>query len=403
VNAARPSDWPSALVAFLLDGARPGDRLAWGARLDAVRADADAVQLVIARDGASAGAWIRLRAAGGGAYRTTDHFLLGHEGSSLDAAALRLIDELHGEIVRREGMLPEPLREAIRAAATASRTELPMPIEWLAVRAGVKPATRQVPGAAADGQDLVAVAARHGLHTVVVEAPEYLADFSTGVGTGCRTIFYVGATPEAAQAAVDAERAMIAAVGREAPVTRRLNEALGRALGYPECCIDAFLPRCDVPNAVLRFEALRRTGASAFALLNDVDPRRALISHFVCRYDCAASLQYARAVLDAVAAVDATRARELAAALAGVVVLFPDGGAVQLDEAHPAGAGRYVYGSTTVHARPSGDARWCDVLARADEVRMDHGVLVASRAGEPLASLPVEDERVQIRPFVAVS
>jgi hypothetical protein len=399
-SGLRTPGWPSSLVAFLLDRARPGDRLPWGARLAAVSADTDAVRLVIERDGVSAAAWIRLRAAGGSAYRTTAHFLIGHEGNSLDAAALRLLDELHGEILRREEKLPASLLEAMRGSSATARTDLPMPIEWLAVRAGVKPAARQVPDGAGVGEGLVAAAQRQGLHAIAVEASAYLGDFATGDAAGCQTILYVGATPEAARAAVDAERAMITAVGRGEPLTPTLNAALGRALGYPECCIASFGPSCDLPNATLRFEALRRTGAVAFALLNDLDPRRSLVSHFVCRYDCAASLRYARAVLDAVAGVDATRARELSRSLEGVVILFHEGGALRLGEARAADGDRYAYGSTTVHGNSGGHERWCDVLADADEVRIGRGVLSPFRNGQPLASLPFDEERVQIRPFV---
>lgn len=402
-RGARPPGWPASLVVFLLDGAGPGDRLPWGVRLDAVSAQADAVRLGIERDGASVGAWIRLRAAGGAAYRSTEHFLLGHEGNSLDDAALALLNELHRELVRREGMLPAPLLAALRAGAVEARPDLPMPIEWLAVRAGVKPAARQVPSGAAVGAELVAAAERQGLHAIAVEAANYLADFATGDAAGCQTIVYVGTTPEAARTARDAERAMIAACERGEPVTPALNAALGRALGYPECCIAAFAPRCDLPNAVLRFEALRHTGASACALLNDVDPRRSLISHFVCRYDCAASLGYARAVLGAVAAVDATRAEALARALAGVVVLFRAGGALQLGEVRAVGADRYAYGSTTVHGKPSGQEHWRDVLADADEVRIERGVLAPLRDGRPLAPLPFDEAGVQIRAFVEAS
>ena len=402
-RAARTPGWPASLVALLLDRAHPGDRLPWGARLDAVSAEADAVRLVIERDGASAVVRIRLRAAGGSAYRTTGHFLITHEGNALDAAALRLLDELHGEIVRREAMLPPPLLAAMRASAAASQTDLPMPIEWLAVRAGAKPAARQVPEGVAVADELVAAAERQGLHAVAVEAPEYLAGFASGGAVSCRTIVYVGATPEAARAACDVEHAMIIACRRGEPVTSTLNAALGRALGYPECCIASFVPSCDLPNAALRFEALRRTGDSAFALLNDVDPRRSLVSHFVCRYDCAASLGYARAVLDAAARVDATRAQELRRSLQGVIVLFREGGALQLDGARAAGDGRYGYRSTTVHGNPGEHARWCAVLADADEVRIERGVLFPFRDRRPLAPLPFDEERVQIRAFVGAA
>lgn len=391
--------WPAVLVAVLLDGAGPGDRLPSGARITAVGAEADAVRLALERDGASVAAWLRLRAAGGAAYRTTEHFLVGHEGHTLEAAARRLLDELHGDIARREGALPAALLDAMRVAAVGARRELPMPIEWLAVRSGAKPAARQVPSGAGVGDELLAAAERHGLCALAVDAADYLADFSTGDGAGCRTIVYVGATPEAARAARDAEQAMIAACARGEAVTPAQNAALGRALGYPECCVAAFVPHCDVPNATLRFEALRRTGAKAFAVLNDLDPRRALVSHFVCRYDCPASLRHAHAVLDAVAAVDAPRAAELARALAGLVVLFRDEGALQLDDARPAGDGRWVYRSLRGYGTLGAHASWRDALAHADAVHLAPGVVAPFRAGAPLPPLRFDEARVEIRPF----
>jgi hypothetical protein len=101
-----------------------------------------------------------------------------------------------------------------------------------------------------------------------------------------------------------------------------------------------------------------------------------------------------------VAGVDATRAKELSRSLEGVVVLFREGGALRLAGVRAAGDDRYVYRSMTVQGNPGGDERWCDVLADADEVRIGRGVLSPFRNGQPLAPLPFDEERVQIRPFV---
>jgi hypothetical protein len=100
------------------------------------------------------------------------------------------------------------------------------------------------------------------------------------------------------------------------------------------------------------------------------------------------------------ARVDATRARELSLSLAGVLILFREGGALQLGAAHAAGDDRYGYRSTTVHQTPDGYEPWCDVLADADEVQIGHGVLSPFRDGRSLAPLRFDAERVQIRPFV---
>jgi hypothetical protein len=377
--------WASSLVALLLDGAQPGDLLPSGARLDAVNAPQDGVRLVMSRDAASVVAWLKPRAAGGGAYRTTVHFLLGHEGASLDAAGRRLLDELHAAIVSREAALPASLLAAMGARTPTTGSDIPL--DWLAVRAGVKPASRHVLHGAGIA-DLVASVGRHGLHAIAVDATDYLASFATGGAAGCDTLLYVGATPEAARAAVDAEHA------------RMVAAALGRALGYPECCIAFFTPRCDLPNARLRFEALRRTGGSAFALLNDLDPRRSLVWHFVCRYDCTASLRSARAVFDAVDAVDAARAGELARALEGVLILFREGGALQLADVSVAGEDRYVYRSVAVHGELAAEERWREVLEHADEVRIGRDELAAFHDGERRGALPFDAERVQVRPFV---
>jgi hypothetical protein len=75
---------------------------------------------------------------------------------------------------------------------------------------------------------------------------------------------------------------------------------------------------------------------------------------------------------------------------------------LQLEGARAAGDDRYVCRSTTVHGNPGGRERWCDVLADADEVRIGRGVLSPFRDGEPLAPLPLDEDRVQIRLFVGV-
>jgi hypothetical protein len=139
-------------------------------------------------------------------------------------------------------------------------------LELIAVKLGIKPACRFV--AAESEIEPIRTAARDAdLHCEAMHAASFISRFSTRTrawpwrtrrcnnpGT---TLLYVARTVDATLSARDAEHAMIATDGsvwrRRAPYIRKL----GAALGYPTCCIEAFLPVRNQPNTTIRFRALR--------------------------------------------------------------------------------------------------------------------------------------------------
>lgn len=110
--------------------------------------------------------------------------------------------------------------------------------------------------------------------------------------TGGRRIVLIGHDDRALDEALALETAMLA----EPPSDRSLVARLARLLGYPDCCGDAFAALQAQSNLAAVSAAAARTERFE-PLLNNVQlslPRH--VPWFPCRYDCPASLQYARAV-----------------------------------------------------------------------------------------------------------
>jgi len=118
-----------------------------------------------------------------------------------------------------------------------------------------------------------------------------------------RCAVYVSQTVSLAEEARDAD-AM--GKGQEDAV------AMGRLLGYPRCCVEAFtaLP-VRYPNRVPISAAAGRTRRFE-PLLNNLSLRRfTFIAHFPCRFDCAESLAQAERVRAAMSAANSEVTREV--------------------------------------------------------------------------------------------
>ncbi|MEC9071077.1 MAG: hypothetical protein VX938_01805, partial [Myxococcota bacterium] len=93
---------------------------------------------------------------------------------------------------------------------------------------------------------------------------------------------------------------------------------LGRLLGYPDCCVEAF---CALerrwPNRLPILAAAERTERFEPRLNNLALDRFAWIAHFPCRYDCVESLALANAAAESLSA----RSPELVAALDELLAL----------------------------------------------------------------------------------
>ena len=160
-----------------------------------------------------------------------------------------------------------------------------------------------------------------------------------------QTIVYAARSLDRAEAVRAAEQATLAT---DSSVSRiESHRELGRLLGYPRCCVDAFLSvtsAFDVPGAsyqgrdedVLHAQgALARTAGHPHARLNPLllSSRIRLVTFYPCRYDCEPALRYADALSTAIARKDRAAALQLDAALACEVILAANGARALVERA----------------------------------------------------------------------
>ena len=200
-------------------------------------------------------------------------------------------------------------------------------VEWVAMRAGLKPATR-VSIDAGRVTEVEARARRDGLAVVhaarVVEFP----------GRAPAAILYVAPDEHRARAVADAERPLLPPDNAQLALDREVEShtELGRLLGFPACCVDEFCRRLrrginvrlDGTWAHEDFVAAE-TAASAsrgvLGRLNDLSPdrRMRIVTFYPCRYDCPIAADYAAAVLAAAERVDPVATAALRSALLGTM------------------------------------------------------------------------------------
>ena len=177
------------------------------------------------------------------------------------------------------------------------------PLEALAFAIGIKPALRL----SLSREDAVRETARwkaRGASVVPGSSP---------VSDGGRHLLYVARGADRATAARDAE-ALIVPHGRARTpdaAVRAAHRALGRQLGYPPCCVEAFLARLErgvtqlrdgtrASEGVVAAERAWHASKERLARLNVLLPRRrALVPFDPCSFDCEAARRYATALLGA--------------------------------------------------------------------------------------------------------
>jgi hypothetical protein len=215
------------------------------------------------------------------------------------------------------------------ASGSASRLD----VEWLAIRAGLKPANR-VTVAPERAADVEARARREGF---AVERGARPVEFP---GRPPALILYL--SPEAARARelVGVEAPLLPPDGQRLRVEEALplHARLGALLGFPACCVEEFCARLrrgvtrridggEAHEDFVAAECAARATGRFLGRLNDLSPdRRArIVTFYPCRYDCAAAAGYAAAVFAAAERVDAAAARALRAALLGRMTIGVDG------------------------------------------------------------------------------
>jgi hypothetical protein len=211
------------------------------------------------------------------------------------------------------------------------------PPEWLALVAGLKPALRlqRDPRRA---QAAATAARRRGFAVELVALLDAATD--DRAGSSRRAIVYVAATASAARALRELEAQALP--GEPARIDRPFDPAphrgLGAALGFPPCCVEAFVARiargADVlarggrahEDFIAASEAAarsRRLDARANVFARDRAP--GWLSHVPCAFDCAPSLAYADRVIAAYRAHDPAGVVELTTRLGAPVAIGTDG------------------------------------------------------------------------------
>jgi len=241
--------------------------------------------------------------------------------------------------------------------------------EWIAFAARLKPAIRRT----ADPADLDRVEAQlrasGGDDVVVLRARE-----TALLGGREQAVLYVARSQEHAEALREAEDGVLPGRG-QAVDGRARHAAIGRLLGFPACCVEAFLVRLDrgvdrledggVGGLAEDYVALRSAWvADADARVNPLlmGVRAQLVSFYPCRYDCEVAVGLAEAVRAVVAARQPKTAASLMGLLSRPVAVAPDGARalLALDET------RAVVERAAAPRRPDGGSNPRDVaLAEA--------------------------------------
>jgi hypothetical protein len=371
-----------------------------------------AVELVLEKGGARFVLWLRPKGAESQSYRQTERFKVGYADEPPDRLGYNLLDRFCAQVAAWESTLSEAelarlFSEYGTAASTGSvdaYAQLNIDLERFAVQTGVKPVCRAV-ASAAQAEMLVAAARAAGLVVAVTEAPAFLAGFceteaqrAVAGAPRVTTLLYVARQETLAAAAAAAERVMIESCARGQAVTDDQVRRLGAALGYPPCCIEAFLPMRDRPNAEIRFAALRRTAGSGFAVVNDAVIGRSLVSHAPCRYDCAATRTYAAALLEQLASVAPAAADALADSLRGFMVLFRSGGTLRLTAPSPR-AGVLDFSAIEVCTPGPSVEAWRTALSAGETLALGPDAVTVLRDGVEVAQLAASPDVVQMRHF----
>lgn len=204
-----------------------------------------------------------------------------------------------------------------------------MDAEWIAFAAGLKPAIRRT----ADPSELDRAAAQLAAGGAVVVRARETARF----GSREQAVLYAARTREHAEALREAEAGVLS--GRaHAPDARARHAEIGRLLGFPACCVEAFLRRLDrgVDRLVdggpggLAEDYVAARAAWVPAPDARVNPllmasRAQLVSFYPCRYDCPEAVARAEGVRAVVASRQPGTAASLLGLLSRPVAVAADG------------------------------------------------------------------------------
>ncbi len=207
-------------------------------------------------------------------------------------------------------------------------------VEWVAIKAGIKPANRVTVDPERAGEVEVR-AQREGFH---VERGARVIEFP---GRPASAILYISPDPERARELVAAEAPLLPPRGNRLPVAESvpLHVRLGGLLGFPRCCVQEFANRLrrgittrssggDAHEDFVAAECASAASQRYLGRLNDLsaDRRLRIITFYPCRYDCPTAAKYAAAVFKAAAALDHAAAIAIRASMLGEMKIDVTGG-----------------------------------------------------------------------------
>ena len=221
-----------------------------------------------------------------------------------------------------------------------------------------------------------------------------------------RLLVLIGRDRAVIDEALSIERRLLGGYGQEQAL--RISARLGRLLGYPRCCVDAYANLGTLRANATAVRAAAAASERFEPLLNNLNLSIFhYISWFPCRYDCQASLEWARQL-------DGLLQRETAAerrALAMPILYLDDRRQLILDGRADADGVRF----TALHTpfafdrrRDSAALEWVFWLDRVEPIRagdrldVSASELTVRRAGEVLVRLARPEGSVWL-PFGAAA
>jgi hypothetical protein len=174
---------------------------------------------------------------------------------------------------------------------------------------------------------------------------------------------------------------------------------LGKAFGYPDCCVDFFLRHNDWARQNTIAEAVRRSGSFRWETncLTKHTPWM-LSYHMPCSFDCAESIRYGRGVMEAVRAWDAEYADAIAAFMRRPCLMLSERFACALDGGRAIGDHRYAYDriddlNAEVAKRGPDHRRREVLLAAGDNVEIADATLLVRRGDEVVGVIETRADR----------
>lgn len=261
-------------------------------------------------------------------------------------------------------------------------------VEWLALRAGLKPAIRLT----AEPSEVEALEARFSR----LGAKVARGLWRRGQGR-VLAVLYVARSARDAEALRDVEAPVI---DHETPTPRQLEVnacmEVGRRLGYPRCCVEAFCARVERGCGVLSSGSI--VASEDYVAARDAWVARPCprlntlllaasirwITFEPCRFDCS----LARSLADAVAGLVASRSPESASAIdrvlaMSVVITAEDARAqVAVDRALPCPRIQQAWAQRTSEGRPIGP-RDDELAARLPGLTVNRDGAVAGSGAPP--------------------